>query len=92
MAGVLDNYGYNDDITKLIPYQTFDEAKQSKIDEEQNRKIEKNRTDNVEQQGEIDMNTLINDAQQAQIEDLEEKIQHISGGTIDDLDMGEWNT
>lgn len=92
MAGVLDNYGYNDDTTKLIPYQTFDEAKQSKIDEEQNKKIEKNRTDNVEQQEEIDKNTLINDAQQVQIDDLEEKIQHISGGTIEDLDMGEWNT
>jgi hypothetical protein len=91
MAGTLDYYGYKDEDTALINAKTLEEWKQSAKDREQDEKIKRNYDDNTVQQSEIDRNSLINDAQIAQINDLYEKIEHIpSGGTITDFDMGDW--
>jgi hypothetical protein len=91
MAGSLDYYGYKDDDTALISSKTIDKMKQSEKDKEQDARIERNYDDNLTQQSEIDRNSLINDAQIAQINDLYEKIEHMpSGGTVTDLDMGDW--
>lgn len=91
MAGVLDYYGYKDTDTALISSKAIEEQKQTERDKAQDEKIKRNYDDNVTQQDEIDRNSLINDAQALQINDLYEKIEHMpSGGTITDLDMGDW--
>lgn len=90
MAGVLDSYGYWDDGTQLVTLQTQEEWKQSAKDQEQDSKIQQNYNDNVYQQGEIDRNTLINDIQEAQINEINEIISQITGGTTVDFDMGNW--
>ena len=92
MAGSLDYYGYKDADTGLINSKTLEEYKQLAKDKEQDEKIKRNYDDNAIQQGEIDRNSLINDAQIEQINDLYRKIESIpsSGGTITNFDMGEW--
>ena len=90
MAGTLDYYGYKDDNTALVSAKTQEEWKQNAKDKEQDAKIQKNYDENVIQQDEIDRNSLINDAQESQINDLYTKIENISGGTLTDLDMGGW--
>ena len=91
MAGILDYYGYKDDDTALINSKTLEELKQSAKNKEQDEKIQRNYDDNLIQQNEIDRNSLINDAQVGQINDLYNKIDNItSGGTITDMDMGGW--
>lgn len=91
MAGALDIYGYQDNNTALITTKSQEEHKQSVRDTEQDAKIKYNYDENVTQQDEIDRNKLINDIQDIQINELNDKIEHItSGGTITDLDMGSW--
>lgn len=91
MAGVLDTYGYRDSDTGLVTIKAQEEYKQSAKDSEQDTRIQKNYSDNIVQQDEIDWNSLMNDAQEAMINELNDKIEHItSGGTIEDLDMGGW--
>ena len=91
MAGSLDYYGYKDENTALVNAKTLEEWKQSQKDKEQDEKIKRNYNDNTIQQNEIDRNSYINDTQTMQINDLYEKIENIpSGGTVTDLDMGDW--
>lgn len=91
MAGSLDYYGYKDENTALVNAKTLEEWKQIQKDKEQDEKIKRNYDDNAIQQNEIDRNSYINDTQIMQINDLYEKIENIpSGGTVTDLDMGDW--
>lgn len=91
MAGALDIYGYQDKNTALITTKSQEEQKQNARDAAQDAKIKYNYDENVTQQDEIDRNKLINDIQEIQINELNDKIEHItSGGTITDLDMGSW--
>jgi uncharacterized membrane protein YhiD involved in acid resistance len=91
MAGILDYYGYEDTQTQLVTLKKQEDYRQSVKDKEQDEKIKQNYEENITQQDEIELNSLINDEQIAQINDLYEKIDNISGGTIADLDMGSWS-
>ena len=91
MAGPLNYYGYSDKGTQIVSVKSQEEAKQSQVDAEQDVLIKKSLDDNITQQDEIDRNSMINDQQVQQIDDLYNRIEDItSGGTITDLDMGDW--
>lgn len=90
MAGTLDYYGYDDKNIAIITEKDQDEYRQNQKDVEQDKNIKRNYDDNVVQQEEIDNNSEINNIQIGQIDDLYDKIEAISGGTIADLDLGEW--
>ena len=91
MAGSLNYYGYSDKGTQIVSVKSQEEAKQSQVDAEQDVLIKKSLDDNITQQDEIDRNSMINDQQVQQIDDLYNLIEDItSGGTITDLDMGDW--
>lgn len=73
---ILDTYGYKDSAIHLTTRRQQDEEKQSEIDEEQSERIQRN--------------TDVNDEQESQINELNEKIKHMSGGTVTDFDFGSW--
>ena len=78
MAANIYSYGYGEDATPIRTQSQQEEQKQNGIDKEQDTRI--------------DENTLNNAKQDAQIQDIQEKIKDISGGTIviGDLDAGTW--
>ena len=78
MTSNIYSYGYGEDATSIRTQAQQEEQKQNGIDKEQDTRIEEN--------------TLKNAEQAAQIQDIQEKIKDISGGTIviGDLDAGTW--
>ena len=78
MAANIYSYGYGEDATPIRTQAQQEEQKQNGIDKWQDTRIEENALKNVEQD--------------AQIQDIQEKIEDISGGTIviGDLDAGTW--
>lgn len=92
MAANIYSYGYGEDATPIRTQAQQEEQKQNGIDKWQDTRIEKNTKTNQEQTVKIDENSLKNAEQDAQIQDIQEKIKVISGGTIviGDLDAGTW--
>lgn len=92
MATNIYSYGYGEDATPIRTQAQQEEQKQNGIDKWQDTRIEENTKTNQEQTVEIDKNSLKNAEQDAQIQDIQEKIKVISGGTIviGDLDAGTW--
>lgn len=92
MAANIYSYGYGEDATPIRTQAQQEEQKQNGIDKWQDTRIEENTKTNQEQTVEIDKNSLKNAEQDAQIQDIQEKIKVISGGTIviGDLDAGTW--
>lgn len=90
MATNIYSYGYGEDATPIRTQAQQEEQKQNGIDKRQDTRIEENTKTNQEQTVEIGKNSLKNTEQDAQIQDIQEKIKVISGGTIIDLDAGTW--
>ena len=92
MATNIYSYGYGEDATPIRTQAQQEEQKQNGIDKWQDTRIEENTKTNQKQTVEIDKNSLKNAEQDAQIQDIQEKIKVISGGTIviGDLDAGTW--
>lgn len=92
MAANIYSYGYGEDATPIRTQAQQEEQKQNGIDKWQDTRIEENTKTNQEQTVKIDKNSLKNAEQDAQIQDIQEKIKDISGGTIviGDLDAGTW--
>ena len=92
MAANIYSYGYGEDATPIRTQAQQEEQKQNGIDKWQDTRIEENTKTNQEQTVKIDKNSLKNAEQDAQIQVIQEKIKDISGGTIviDDLDAGTW--
>ena len=92
MAANIYSYGYGEDATPIRTQAQQEEQKQNGIDKWQDTRIEENTKTNQEQTVKIDANALKNAEQDAQIQDIQEKIKDISGGTIviGDLDAGTW--
>ena len=92
MAANIYSYGYGEDATPIRTQAQQEEQKQNGIDKWQDTRIEENTKTNQEQTVKIDKNALKNAEQDAQIQDIQEKIKDISGGTIviGDLDAGTW--
>lgn len=92
MAANIYSYGYGEDATPIRTQAQQEEQKQNGIDKWQDTRIEENTKTNQKQTVEIDKNSLKNAEQDAQIQDIQEKIKVISGGTIviGDLDAGTW--
>ena len=92
MATNIYSYGYGEDATPIRTKAQQEEQKQNGIDKWQDTRIEENTKTNQEQTVKIDKNSLKNAEQDAQIQDIQEKIKDISGGTIviGDLDAGTW--
>lgn len=86
------SYGYGEDATPLVSCKQQKQEKQDGVDKAQDARIEENTKTNQEQTVKIDENALKNEEQDAQIQDIQEKIKDISGGTIviGDLDAGTW--
>ena len=92
MATNIYSYGYGEDATPIRTQAQQEEQKQNGIDKWQDTRIEENTKTNQEQTVKIGENALKNAEQDAQIQDIQEKIKVISGGTIviGDLDAGTW--
>ena len=92
MAANIYSYGYGEDATPIRTQAQQEEQKQNGIDKWQDTRIEENTKTNQEQTVKIDKNSLKNAEQDAQIKVIQEKIKDISGGTIviGDLDAGTW--
>ena len=92
MAANIYSYGYGEDATPIRTQAQQEEQKQNGIDKWQDTRIEENTKTNQEQTVKIDKNALRNAEQDAQIQDIQKKIKDISGGTIviGDLDAGTW--
>ena len=92
MAANIYSYGYGEDATPIRTQAQQEEQKQNGIDKWQDTRIEENTKTNQEQTVKIDKNALKNAEQDAQIQVIQEKIKDISGGTIviGDLDAGTW--
>lgn len=92
MAANIYSYGYGEDATPIRTQAQQEEQKQNGIDKWQDTRIEENTKTNQEQTVKIDKNSLKNAEQDAQIQDIQEKIKDISGGTIviSNLDAGTW--
>ena len=92
MAANIYSYGYGEDATPIRTQAQQEEQKQNGIDKWQDTRIEENTKTNQEQTVKIDKNSLKNAEQDAQIQVIQEKIKDISGGTIviGDLDAGTW--
>ena len=92
MAANIYSYGYGEDATPIRTQAQQEEQKQNGIDKWQDTRIEENTKTNQEQTVKIDKNALKNAKQDAQIKVIQEQIKDISGGTIviGDLDAGTW--
>lgn len=92
MAANIYSYGYGEDATPIRTQAQQEEQKQNGIDKWQDTRIEENTKTNQEQTVKIDKNSLKNAEQDAQIQVIQEQIKDISGGTIviSDLDAGTW--
>ena len=92
MAANIYSYGYGEDATPIRTQAQQEEQKQNGIDKWQDTRIEENTKTNQEQTVKIDKNSLKNAEQDAQIQVIQERIKDISGGTIviGDLDAGTW--
>ena len=92
MAANIYSYGYREDATPIRTQAQQEEQKQNGIDKWQDTRIEENTKTNQEQTVKIDKNSLKNAEQDAQIQVIKEQIKDISGGTIviGDLDAGTW--
>ena len=92
MAANIYSYGYGEDATPIRTQAQQEEQKQNGIDKWQDTRIEENTKTNQEQTVKIDKNSLKNAEQDAQIQVIREQIKDISGGTIviGDLDAGTW--
>ena len=92
MAANIYSYGYGEDATPIRTQAQQEEQKQNGIDKWQDTRIEENTKTNQEQTVKIDKNALKNAEQDAQIQVIKEQIKDISGGTIviGDLDAGTW--
>ena len=92
MAANIYSYGYGEDATPIRTQAQQEEQKQNGIDKWQYTRIEENTKTNQEQTVKIDKNSLKNAEQDAQIQVIQEQIKDISGGTIviGDLDAGTW--
>ena len=92
MATNIYSYGYGEDATPIRTQAQQEEQKQNGIDKWQDTRIEENTKTNQEQTVKIDKNSLKNAEQDAQIQVIQEQIKDISGGTIviGDLDAGTW--
>lgn len=92
MAANIYSYGYGEDATPIRTQAQQEEQKQNGIDKWQDTRIEENTKTNQEQTVKIDKNSLKNAEQDAQIQVIKEQIKDISGGTIviGDLDAGTW--
>ena len=92
MAANIYSYGYGEDATPIRTQAQQEEQKQNGIDKWQDTRIEENTKTNQEQTVKIDKNSLKNAEQDAQIQVIQEQIKDISGGTIVivDLDAGTW--
>jgi len=92
MAANIYSYGYGEDATPIRTQAQQEEQKQNGIDKWQDTRIEENTKTNQEQTVKIDKNALKNAEQDAQIQVIQEQIKDISGGTIviGDLDAGTW--
>ena len=92
MAANIYSYGYGEDATPIRTQAQQEEQKQNGIDKWQDTRIEENTKTNQEQTVKIDKNSLKNAEQDAQIKVIQEQIKDISGGTIviGDLDAGTW--
>ena len=92
MAANIYSYGYGEDATPIRTQAQQEEQKQNGIDKWQDTRIEENTKTNQEQTVKIDKNSLKNAEQDAQIQVIQEQIKDISGGTIviGDLDAGTW--
>ena len=92
MAANIYSYGYGEDATPIRTQAQQEEQKQNGIDKWQDTRIEENTKTNQEQTVKIDKNSLKNAEQDAQILVIQEQIKDISGGTIviGDLDAGTW--
>ena len=92
MATNIYSYGYGEDATPIRTQAQQEEQKQNGIDKWQDTRIEENTKTNQEQTVKIDKNSLKNAEQDAQIQVIQERIKDISGGTIviGDLDAGTW--
>ena len=92
MAANIYSYGYGEDATPIRTQAQQEEQKQNGIDKWQDTRIEENTKANQEQTVKIDKNSLKNAEQDAQIQVIQEQIKDISGGTIviGDLDAGTW--
>lgn len=92
MAANIYSYGYGEDATPIRTQAQQEEQKQNGIDKWQDTRIEENTKTNQEQTVKIDKNSLKNAEQDAQIQVIQKQIKDISGGTIviGDLDAGTW--
>ena len=92
MATNIYSYGYGEDATPIRTQAQQEEQKQNGIDKWQDTRIEENTKTNQEQTVKIDKNSLKNAEQDAQIQVIQKQIKDISGGTIviSDLDAGTW--
>ena len=92
MAANIYSYGYGEDATPIRTQAQQEEQKQNGIDKWQDTRIEENTKTNQEQTVKIDKNSLKNAEQDAQMQVIQEQIKDISGGTIviGDLDAGTW--
>ena len=92
MAANIYSYGYGEDATPIRTQAQQEEQKQNGIDKWQDTRIEENTKTNQEQTVKIDKNALKNVEQDAQIQVIQKQIKDISGGTIviGDLDAGTW--
>ena len=92
MAANIYSYGYGEDATPIRTQAQQEEQKQNGIDKWQDTRIEENTKTNQNQSVKIDKNALKNAEQDVQIQVIQEQIKDISGGTIviGDLDAGTW--
>lgn len=90
MAGSIYTYDFDENGVSIVTQVQQEEIRQEGIDESQNAKIKENTDLNNVQTILIKENSDKNHEQDLRMDDLQEQIKHVSGGTITDLDAGTW--